>query len=147
MTFASIVGEATKLITSFILWFPIFFFVWMVADIIWTSGNPEKRKQAGARLTWGIVAMFIFISIGGIIAVLNMTFFSSNATITAPPGGGAPQSAPSAPAGTTNGPSSSGGGAGNSGGAGNCVNFNGQLICNSGSPSPSSNPFNSSTSI
>ncbi|MDE2078772.1 MAG: hypothetical protein KGI73_00100 [Patescibacteria group bacterium] len=144
MTFASIVGEATKLITSFILWFPLFFFVWMVADIIWTSNNPERRKQAGARLTWGIIAMFIFISIGGIIAVLNQTFFSSGATITtAPSGTPAPSPSPSpapSPAPSPS-PTPSGGGSGGTGGSSNCFNMNGALICQPASGATPATPF------
>lgn len=93
MTLTSIINEATKLILSTVLWFPVLYFAWMIADIVWTSGNPKRRKSAGQRLTWGIIAMFVFISLGGIIAVLDQTFFFPNAVITTSPGA-TPQTQP-----------------------------------------------------
>jgi hypothetical protein len=97
MSITTIINEITKLVTSFTFWFPAAFIFGAMASIIWTSGNPEKRKEAGPRITWIIIGAFVLLSIGGILAILNQTFFASNATVTAPPGGGSQQTTPHVP--------------------------------------------------
>ena len=97
MTITSIIQEMTKLVTSFTFWFPVAFIFAAVISIILTSGNPEKRKEAGPRLTWIVIGAFVLLSIGGILAILNQTFFGTNSTLVSPPGGlgGSSQNTPS----------------------------------------------------
>jgi hypothetical protein len=123
MTITSIINEVTKLLTSFTFWFPLTFILIALISIIMSAGNPEKRKEFGARISWIIIGLFVLLSIGGIVAILNNTFFSSNATITTPPGnssGGAPAITP------TPKPSIPGTGTGPS----TCTTVNGKLVCN-----------------
>ncbi|MBI3573764.1 hypothetical protein HY090_01830 [Candidatus Kaiserbacteria bacterium] len=83
MTLTQIIYRAAAVL---IAWTPAvvtllaFFFI-MTGQIIWTSNNPEKRKQAGQKLLWGVIALFVIFSLGAIIAVLTQTFFGSSSTL------------------------------------------------------------------
>ena len=79
MTLTDIINTMTYVTTSWVFWGGMLFsFVLAVNQFIWTSGNAEKRKQAGPRLVWAVIAFFVALSIGGIIAILNQTFFHNS---------------------------------------------------------------------
>lgn len=79
-TLTDVINKMTHIVSIYtpLLIGLVVFFAWMVSDIIWSSGNAEKRKQASQRLTWGIIGIFVFVSIGAIAALLYSTFFGSN---------------------------------------------------------------------
>lgn len=71
----------THVVTSWIFWIgTLLSFVFLINQIIWTSANAEKRKQAAPKLAWAVIAFFVVFSIGGIIAILNQTLFNTSAT-------------------------------------------------------------------
>jgi VIT1/CCC1 family predicted Fe2+/Mn2+ transporter len=61
-------------------------FFWSMAQLVMTTGDAEKRKQAKQRIVWGIIAIFVIFSLGGLIAAINGTFFGGDSLQT--PGGG-----------------------------------------------------------
>jgi hypothetical protein len=54
------------------------YFIWGVVEFIKNSDNEAKRKEGRARLTWGIVALFVMVSVWGIVAILRGTFGVEN---------------------------------------------------------------------
>jgi hypothetical protein len=46
-------------------------FAWGIVKLIVAAGSPEKIKQARAIIWYGIIGMFVFVSIWGIITVLQ----------------------------------------------------------------------------
>ncbi len=79
MTLTSIIQTATKVVLAATPWLLLLLlFIWMAANIIWGSSNPEKRRQAGQRLLWAIIALFVIFSIGAIVAVLGQTIFGTS---------------------------------------------------------------------
>lgn len=79
MTLTSIIKTATDVVLAATPWFLLLLlFIWMAGNIIWGSTNAEKRKQAGQRLLWAVIALFVIFSIGAIIAVLGQTIFGTN---------------------------------------------------------------------
>lgn len=66
----------------------LFVFFWNLAMLTFDSANPEKLKQARARVFWSVIAMFVVFSLAGILAVLQTTFFGSadtNQSFSPPP--------------------------------------------------------------
>ena len=59
-------------------------FYWNVYQIIATSNNPEKRKQALPRLLWSIIALAIVFSLAGLINLLVNTVLGSSLPSHAP---------------------------------------------------------------
>lgn len=52
----------------------VLFFFWGLAKFILNSGNEEKKSEGKEVMLWGIVALFVMVTIGGIVAMLNDTF-------------------------------------------------------------------------
>jgi len=46
-------------------------FSWGIVKLIAAAGSPEKIKQARAIIWYGIIGMFVFVSIWGIITFLQ----------------------------------------------------------------------------
>jgi len=81
-TLEDLINTMTLVTTTWIFWGGILFSLFLAgAQIIWTSGNAEKRKQAGPRLLWAVIAFFVVVSIGGIVAVLNATLLGSPSSL------------------------------------------------------------------
>lgn len=74
-----IIHTLTSIVTLSTLWgLVLLVFFWNLMQLILSSGNAEKRKQAIPRLVWSIIAITVLFSIGGILGVLQQTFFGSN---------------------------------------------------------------------
>ncbi len=50
-------------------------FFWNLSQLLFTANDAEKRKQAKMRMIWSIIALFAVFSLGGLVAVLQTTFF------------------------------------------------------------------------
>ena len=53
-------------------------FFWNMSQLIFHASNPEKLKQAQARIFWSVIALFVLFSLGGILAVFQNTLFGSS---------------------------------------------------------------------
>lgn len=54
------------------------YFIWGVAEFIRNADNQEKRKEGRKRMIWGIVALFVMVSVWGLVAILRNTFGVEN---------------------------------------------------------------------
>ena len=52
----------------------LLFFLFHLAVFILKAGDDEARKKAKAMMVWGIVALFIMVSIWGIVRLLQGEF-------------------------------------------------------------------------
>lgn len=50
------------------------FFLWHLAVFVLKAGDEEARKKAKNMMFWGVVALFVMISIWGIIKILQGEF-------------------------------------------------------------------------
>jgi hypothetical protein len=50
------------------------FFLWGLANFILNSGNEEKRTEGKRLMTWGVIALFIMVSVWGIVWLLRFEF-------------------------------------------------------------------------
>ena len=48
-------------------------FFWGLALMILDTGNAEKMKEGKNKMLWGILSLFVVLSLGGIIALLQNT--------------------------------------------------------------------------
>ena len=74
--FASIIlNRAVPLIIALAVVFFIFnVFLYAVA------GDEEKKKTAKTQMVWGIIGIFVMVSIWGLVAILQSTFGTSGVT-------------------------------------------------------------------
>ena len=56
----------------------LLFFFWGLSKFILQAGSDEGRKEGRNIMLWGIIALFIMISVWGIVAVLDNTFFGGS---------------------------------------------------------------------
>ncbi len=49
-------------------------FIWGVVQLITAQDDAEGRKEARKRITFGIIALFVMISVWGLVRVLVETF-------------------------------------------------------------------------
>lgn len=47
------------------------YFLFGVAYLLFQMNNPEKREQARAHLFYGVIGLFIILSVGAIIKFIN----------------------------------------------------------------------------
>ncbi len=67
-------------------------FIWGGVVFVFSAGDDTKRKEGQKRMIWGIVGLFVIVSVWGFVKLLQ-TFFAANGDvsgITAPgiPGAG-----------------------------------------------------------
>ena len=70
----NIVGGIFRLVIPFIITLALIYFLWGVATYIMNSGDEEARKTSRAVMIHGIIALFVIISVWGLVAILNSTF-------------------------------------------------------------------------
>lgn len=77
---ANLINLATPIVVALAL----LYFFWGLAQYILNAGNEEKKKQGRDIMIWGILALFIMVSVWGIINVVRDTFDIDNNTIRVP---------------------------------------------------------------
>ena len=69
-TVGQLIGAATPIVVALAL---VYFF-WGLGQFILNSSDEAKRKDAISIMIYGIIALFIMVSIWGIVNVLQTTF-------------------------------------------------------------------------
>ena len=91
----------------------LLFFFWGVAIYILNEGNAEKKGQGRSIMLWGVIAIFVILSIFGLVKMLQNTFGIDEGQDASIPSLDIP-----------------GGGNGSSGDSGTCgIDTNGNIIC------------------
>lgn len=49
-------------------------FIWGIIQYFLNPDNEEKRKKGKSFMIWGLIALFVMISIWGLVGVLTSTF-------------------------------------------------------------------------
>ena len=53
-------------------------FAWGMIQFIGNAGNEAARKKGKEFMTWGLVGLFVMVSVWGLVAVLGNTFGVGN---------------------------------------------------------------------
>jgi hypothetical protein len=46
-------------------------FMWGIAIFIWKAGDPKAQEEGRNRMVWGIVALFVMVSVWGIVNLIR----------------------------------------------------------------------------
>jgi len=49
----------------------VLLFVWGVVVYIFNAGNEEKRKQARGYMIWGVIGLFVIVSVWGLVSFIG----------------------------------------------------------------------------
>lgn len=77
---ARIINLATPIVVAIAL----LAFFWGLVVYIFQSGDAEKRKKGLSIMIWGIIALFVMLSVFGIINALQDTFGVKTGTVNIP---------------------------------------------------------------
>ncbi|MDP6388036.1 MAG: hypothetical protein QGG63_02070 [Candidatus Pacebacteria bacterium] len=66
----NLIGLATPIIVGLAL---LAFFVGLV-KLIFSAGNEEEKKKSKGIMIWGIIALFVMVSVWGLVNLLGDTF-------------------------------------------------------------------------
>jgi NADH:ubiquinone oxidoreductase subunit 6 (subunit J) len=71
--FISILNTVTVLLISLAV-------VWIIISVVryLIIQGPEQRKEGGMRILWGIVGLFVILSIWGLVSILTNSFATNN---------------------------------------------------------------------
>ncbi len=88
-----LLAQASDLINRlipFVIALTVLIFLWGIFKFVIAGGDGEARKEAQGYIIWGIVALFVMVSVWGLV---NILVRSVNLDNTAPPAPGLPNSA------------------------------------------------------
>jgi len=80
MTLTDLIWRMTLLVQAVVpvvVALALLFFFWGLAQWILNVEDTEKHKEGKQRMIWGVVAFFFIVSIGGLLLILQNTFFGS----------------------------------------------------------------------
>lgn len=49
----------------------LLFFIWGIVQFILASGNEEAKDAGKRRMVWGIITLFVIVSVWGLVGLLN----------------------------------------------------------------------------
>jgi hypothetical protein len=83
-TLITSVGYLIGLLIPIVAALALLYFFWGLAEFIRAQGNEEKKKEGKSIMTWGIVALFVMVSIWGIVNYIASDLGLVDTTPTAP---------------------------------------------------------------
>lgn len=72
--FDSIIGILGQLV-AIIIALALVFFLWGVAKFILNAGDPAERAKGKQVMVWGIIALFVMVSVWGIVNFMQDAIF------------------------------------------------------------------------
>ena|SRR3989344_3052423 len=76
-------GNFLDLLVPFLVGLAVVLFLWGVLTYVMAGADDEKKKNARNFMIWGIIAIFVMVSVWGIIEILT-NLFGTN-VVTPPP--------------------------------------------------------------
>ena len=67
------VGNLIDTATPIVVALALLYFFWGLANFILSSGDKDKREKSRGIMIWGVIALFIIVSIWGLIRVVQQT--------------------------------------------------------------------------
>lgn len=53
----------------------LLYFFWGIASFILKADDQEEQKKGRTRMVWGLVALFLVLSVAGLLSIVENTFF------------------------------------------------------------------------
>jgi hypothetical protein len=87
------IGSVVALLIPFVVAIALLLFFWGLATFILAAGEDEGRRKGRQRMIWGVIALFVIISVWGIVAIIRQVTGTAGAPeLAVPPGiGNLPQ--------------------------------------------------------
>ncbi len=87
-TFGSLVNKVVNGIfdplVGFIIGLALLYFLWGLSKFVLNSGDEGAVKEAKQMMVWGVIALFVMVSVWGLVNILTGTFFAGGLPTEAP---------------------------------------------------------------
>jgi len=74
----TIISNVLNPLVGIIITLALIYFLWGVAKYVGSPGSEEKRREAISVITHGLIALFVMVSVWGLVKVLQNTFELDN---------------------------------------------------------------------
>jgi hypothetical protein len=73
-------SKATNIGNTVVILLISFAVIWIIINVVryLIAGGEEDRKKGGMAILWGVVGLFVILSIWGLVAILKNTFSTNN---------------------------------------------------------------------
>jgi len=71
-------GSMVNMLVPIVSTLVVLFFFWGLAQYVLAAGDEEKAKEGKSIMIWGAIALFVMVSIWGIIGFLQQTLGTRN---------------------------------------------------------------------
>ena len=79
------VQQILNLVIPILITLALIYFFWGLGMYILNQSSEEKKEQGRSIMIWGVVALFVMVSVWGLVGLIGSTFnINSNPTITIP---------------------------------------------------------------
>ncbi len=78
------VGSVVALLLPFVTAVALLLFFWGLAVFIFSAGDDEGRRKGRQRMIWGIIALFVIVSVWGIVQIVRVLTGTQGSGETAP---------------------------------------------------------------
>lgn len=65
------IGRLVELATPIVVGIALLAFFWGLAKFIFSAGDPEAQKQGRGIMIWGIIALFVMVSVWGLVRFIG----------------------------------------------------------------------------
>jgi len=79
----SFVNALTKMVLPVLISVAVVYFIWQVFVFV-IADSDEKKSKAKGQMIWGIVGLFVMVSVWGLVAILVSTFGTGGTSVTLP---------------------------------------------------------------
>ena len=85
VTIVGTIGALIVTVTPVIVALALLYFFWGLAKYILAAGDETAQGEGKRIMIWGIIALFVIVSVWGLVQVLNTTFGINQGTQVSPP--------------------------------------------------------------
>jgi hypothetical protein len=68
-----LVGTIISTLTPIVVALALLYFFWGLAKFILASGNEVEKDKGQSMMVWGIIALFVMVSVWGVVGLLGET--------------------------------------------------------------------------
>jgi len=76
-------GNLVNVLIGFVIALATLVFMWGLIQYI-ASSDPEKQKSAKGYMAWGLIGLFVMVSVWGLVKFIQGAFFGGDTIDTAP---------------------------------------------------------------
>lgn len=76
----SLTTKITNIGNTIVVLLISFSVIWIIVNVVryLIAGGEDDRKKGGMAILWGVVGLFVILSIWGLVAILTNTFSTNN---------------------------------------------------------------------